>query len=494
MVRNYTIAVCLGILLGVILGANGTLPHWGWALYFVSGSLGVGLLLRKHYPKIWPGIWLIIGLIVGNSRLGVVSEIPVDDISHWLNQTVAIRGMIITDPEITTDTASFTVQIKMVDEASASGKLLVKTRRYPTYQYGNVLDLIGRVSAPSSEGESSYAKYLARFNIYARCDYPEISTAQEFAGQPVWRWLYGIKHYWLNLTNQVMPEPTAGLLSGLLLGVKAALPADLLNNFNATGLTHIIALSGFNISIISGAILGLFRWLPLPIRLSGAIIAIWWFVLLTGAAPSALRAAIMGMLILLTGLVGRLKDITVFVCLTAAAMVLANPKILLGDIGFQLSFLATIGIIYLSPILEQFWEKRWPVMKGLLSPTLAALIMVTPILMINFGRVSLIAPVTNVLVVPLIPFSMLLGFGALVGGIIQTDLGLVLGWIAWAPLKLIVVLVNYFSAFPFASINIKVAPGAWLILYYLVITSWIIIYYVKKKPNPPWDSRSIGFN
>ncbi len=493
MARVSTISFCLGILLGVMLGAYGALPHWGWVLYFICGSLVAGLLLRKHYSKIWWGVWLMIGLVIGNWRLGVVTKIPVDDVSNWLDQTVSIQGIIINDPEITADATSFTVQVEAVDEAIASGKLLVKTRRYPTYQYGNKLNLIGRVSLPSGETESSYSKYLARFNIYARCDFPEIALEQEFVGQPIWRWLYGIKHYWLNLATQVMPEPTSGLLSGLLLGIKAALPEELLNNFNATGLTHIIALSGFNISIVAGAILGLLRWLPLTVRLSGAIVVIWWFVLLTGAAPSALRAAIMGMLILLAGLVGRLADVTISLCLTVAAMVLANPKILLGDIGFQLSFLATIGIIYLSPIIEHIYQKHLPVMKGLLGPTLSALIMVTPILMVNFGRISLIAPLTNVLVVPLIPLAMVLGFAAMVGGMLQTDLGLVLGWLAWAPLKLIVILVNYFSAFPFASINIKVGFGIWFIVYYLAVGSWIILHYVKKKSNPPWvdsDSRS----
>ena len=485
MARTYTILASVGFLVGVAVGNWWVLPHFGAMLYFGVGLLTISLIFYKYRRWTMLVIWFLLFALLGNWRLGAAQIIPATDVSHYEGQIVTLQGVVIDDPQISIDGTKFSVQVKSLEETPiVSGKVLIKILHYPTYQYGNLISITGKLSLPSEDPADSYTKYLAKSGIYVICNYPEIQVVQDFVGNKVWRWLYSFKHYFLQTTNQVMPEPTAGLLAGLLLGISAALPKNLLDSFNATGLTHIIALSGFNISIVSGAILKLLRWLPLNFRLIIAIVAVWLFVLLTGAAPSAVRAALMGMLILLASLLGRLADISVSLCLTAIAMVAINPKILMGDIGFQLSFLATIGIIYLSPVLEG-WLHRWPrYLSGLLGATLSALILVTPILMINFGRISFIAPLTNVLVVPLVPLAMLLGFWAVIGGMIQIDLGLVLGWIAWAPLKLVAVLAEYFRNLPGASIEVAVSGGWWVVIYYLVIVVGLIIYYGRQKPAP----------
>jgi len=485
--RKYTIIGCLGILVGVGLGGWWTIPSDVLAIYFGLGLFTIGLLFHKQYRRSWLVVMFGLAVVLGNWRLGIANRIATTDISWYTNQVVSMQGVIINDPQVSVDAVKFTVQVENITDQlnqPVSGKILVKAQRDMDYQYGNLITLMGKVKTISVEEQNSYAKYLSRFGIYATCDYPLIQIKNDFVGSMIWRWLYKTKHYFLKTIGNVLPEPTSGLLAGLLLGVSSVLPKNLLDGFNTTGLTHIVALSGFNISIVAGAVLGLLRWLPFKIRLSVAITVIWLFVLLTGAAPSAIRAALMGMLILLASLFGRLTDITVSLCLTAMVMVLVNPKILLGDIGFQLSFLATIGIIYLSPILEKLWW-RWPnLFRSLMAPTMSALIFVTPIIAINFGRISLIAPFTNILVVPLIPPAMLLGFWAVIGGAIQADLGLVLGWIAWAPLKFIVAVADYFRNFPWASINVQISGGIWVVIYYAIISVFLIIYYVRETKAP----------
>jgi len=479
--RVYTILACLGLLVGVGLGGVWPVSSTWSAGYLWISILAITCCWYKYRFWVMPMGWCLIFIVLGSWRFNGAQMVPAMDVSHYAGQTLVIEGMIVDDPEVASGTTKFVLQVKSVDDQpSASGKVLVTLRKYPTYQYGNVVKITGKLSLPSEDSQTSYARYLSRYGIYAICSYPEVQIIKEFAGNWVWRRLYQVKHYFLQVTNQILPEPTAGLLSGLLLGISAVLPKNLLDGFNATGLTHIVALSGFNITIVAGAVVSLLRWLPLSIRLSVAVVVIWLFVLLTGGAPSAIRAALMGTLILLAGLVGRLADISISVCLTAAVMVLVNPKILGSDIGFQLSFLATLGIIYLNPVLQQVLY-RWPaLLRQFILPTISALVMVTPILAADFGRISLVAPLTNVLVVPLVPLAMLLGFWAVVGGIIQTDLGLVLGWIAWAPLRLIVVLTEYFRSFPWASINVKIAPGVWMVFYYLGIVILLVIYYVRQ--------------
>lgn len=461
------------------------LPNWGLALYCGVGLVAISLIFYKYRRWLGPVVWFLLLALVGNWRLGTAQVISATDISYYAGQVVTLQGIIMDDPQVSVDETKFNVRVKSLEGASSvSGKILVKAQHYPTYQYGNLISLTGQLSLPSANTTDSYVKYLAKSGVYVICSYPEITVVQDFAGNKIWRWLYQVKHYFLQTTNQIMPEPTAGLLAGLLLGISAALPKNLLESFNTTGLTHIIALSGFNISIVAGAILKLLGWLPLNFRLITAMVAVWLFVLLTGAAPSAVRAALMGMLILLASLLGRWADVAVSLCLTAVAMVAINPKILADDIGFQLSFLATVGIIYLSPVLEN-WLRRWPhYLGGLLSATLSALVLVTPILMINFGRISLVAPLTNILVVPLVPLAMLLGFWAVIGGMVQTDLGLVLGWLAWVPLKLVAVLAEYFRTLPGASLEITVSGGWWVAVYYLILIIGLIIYYGQKKSVP----------
>ena len=486
--RTATIIASLGFLLGVALGEVWC-PHFWWVtLYLLATTLLICLVIGRYYRWVWLVGWLGLWLLVGNWRFGAVQPISPTDVSHYTNQIVTLRGIVVDDPDISAANTQFTLQVQSVDGSDkVSGKVLVKTRRYPTYQYGNLLLVTGKLLSPAEDDSTGYSRYLSRFGIYATCDYPDVQIVKEFSGQPFWRWLYGIKHYFLRMTQQVVPEPSAGLLSGLLLGVSSALPKNLLDSFNATGLTHIIALSGFNITIVAGAVLSLLRWLPLSVRLSVAIVVVWLFVLLTGGAPSAVRAALMGTLILLAGLVGRLADISISVCLTAAAMVWLNPKILGSDVGFQLSFLAMLGIVYFNPVLQQVFYRWPPLLRQFLFPTLSALIMVTPILATNFGRVSLVAPLTNLLVVPLVPLAMLLGFWAVVGGMIQVDLGWLLGWIAWAPLRLVVVLAEYFRSFPWASINVSIKNSEWMIIYYLGIVSILIVYYVRQNKTtlPP---------
>lgn len=491
--RTCTIWLGVGFLAGVMIGEWWTIPSWQVGVYLIVTIICLGLFWIKYHQYMVLILWIGLFMLLGNWRFATVLSMSQTDISNYHGQSIVFTGKIIDDPQITLDATKFTAVVQSSEESDPiSGKVLVKTNRHTEYQYGNLINLVCKINSTNIRDISSYTKYLGRFNIYATCDYPQIDTIKEFAGNPVWRKLYQMKHYFLRITDQVMPEPTASLLAGLLLGVSATLPKQILEGFNVAGLTHIIALSGFNISIVAGAVVGLLRWLPWSVRLTVAIIAIWLFVLLTGAAPSAVRAGLMGMIILSAGLFGRLSDVSVSLILSAAVMVLVNPKILMSDIGFQLSFLATAGIIYFSPLLVSLNKTKMQWINNLVVPTLAALVMVTPIIAINFGRVSVLAPLTNVLVVPLVPLAMLLGFWAVVGGMIWPVLGSVLGWLAWLPLRAVVAVAEYMKKLPWASIDLELQAGWWLIVYYLGIIGILIWYYVSYSPRQFRFNRQSG--
>jgi len=247
--------------------------------------------------------------------------------------------------------------------------------------------------------------------------------------------------------EKILPEPQASFLAGLLFGLDKNIPKDLLEDFNKTGTRHIIALSGYNITIIASLIMGFLLWIGFWRKHAFyiAIIAIIFFVLLTGASASVSRAAIMGILVLISQQVGRLSNPRNLLALAAFLMIFKEPTALLNNIGLQLSFAATIGIIYLSPYLKKLPE--------ILATTLSAQIAVAPIILFYFRQISLISPLANLLVLPIIPITMLAGFLATVIGVLFPLIGIFLAWPAWLFLSYEIKIIGLLAKVPFAGLN-----------------------------------------
>jgi competence protein ComEC len=203
---------------------------------------------------------------------------------------------------------------------------------------------------------------------------------------------------------------------GILIGARKTLPLEIVNNFTATGVSHIVAVSGYNISIIILALEKMSWWIGRKPAFWTSLIIIIMFVIMTGASSSVIRAAVMGSLVLFSFASGRLYSITPSLFFAVIIMLLFNPKILFWDIGFQLSFLATCGIIYILPMLEQLTEKFGELfnLKSYFLTTCSAIIATTPLILFNFEKFSIVAPLVNVLVLPVVPPVMLFGFLSLV--------------------------------------------------------------------------------
>jgi len=261
----------------------------------------------------------------------------------------------------------------------------------------------------------------------------------------------------------------------LILGIKRNIPDYFNDALSKTGLTHIIALSGYNITIIL-IVLGnvLLGYLNRKQVFIVGMLFVLAFVVLTGAASSVVRAAIFSLMVIFGKTIGRQADFTNLILLAAVTMLLLNPFLLRSDVGFQLSFLAFAGIIYLSPVIKKIFEKEkykkipeW--IKNPLTETLSAQILVTPLILTIFGRVSFISPLANVLVLWIIPLSMGLAFAVGLAGIIFYPLGFVLAFLLWPCLEFIIQTVLILSKMPLASLELK--SGLWavgLILYLLI--------------------------
>ena len=245
--------------------------------------------------------------------------------------------------------------------------------------------------------------------------------------------------------SKAFPEPQASYLKGLLVGARSTLPRDLKYAFARTGTSHLIALSGYNVSIIAdnlNSLLGSF-WL--------SVLGIIFFILGTGASSSVVRAGIMGILALLARRYGHLFNAGRALLFAASVMIFVNPEILLADIGFQLSVLATAGLIVLSsPIARRLtWLPLKFGIRDVASATLAAEIFTLPLIFYYFGRFSIFAPLVNVLVLVTIPATMFLGFLAALAGYISLYLSIVAAWPAYLLLSYQLAIINFFASLRF---------------------------------------------
>jgi competence protein ComEC len=252
---------------------------------------------------------------------------------------------------------------------------------------------------------------------------------------------------------------------------------------NFTGTRHIAAVSGMNITIVSDLIFGFLLWLGLWRHQAFyfSTILIILYILMIGAPASAIRAGIMGLLLLTAQHFGRFSSASRSIVFAATLMLLQNPLILRYDIGFQLSFLATMGMIHLQEILSEKLKKIPDVfqLRNNLSSTLAAQIFVFPILIYNFGQISLISPLTNIFILPLIPIITILGFIFSFIGIFWQGLAQILSWPAWLGLTYILKIVDFSSKISWASLIFKNIHWIFLIISYLILG--IIVWRIKEN-------------
>lgn len=270
----------------------------------------------------------------------------------------------------------------------------------------------------------------------------------------------------------VLPEPHGSLLSGILLGNRVRLDKELISEFRLVGLSHIIAVSGYNLTILTANIRSLLKpYLPRSAVLAIAALVIVLFVLLSGAPASILRAAVMAGLVLVAEKIGRPAKSLNLLIIAASVLALFEPKIIF-DIGFQLSVIATYGLIRLTPQLTH-WLAKLPLPKALVSvlaETLAATIVTAPILIIYFERLSLGSPLVNLLVVPLVPLVMGLG---LIGGLALFALpaiGVLLTWLTWPILEWILRVTHYFASLAFVARDVH-----WPLGVGLAVTAGLIL-------------------
>ncbi len=389
-----------------------------------------------------------------------------------------------------------------------TGELRLTTGIETRYVYGQPLRLRGRLVTPPDFEDFSFREYLARKGVHSLMYGTRITPVDAPpAGSRLLTVVYALRARGERVLNQLLPEPYAALANGMLLGIEAGIPDDLYDQFNLTGTSHVIVISGSNVALISGVLLALFaRVLGRRRAVYPTLVGIALYALLVGGDAAVMRAALMGGLFVWAVALNRRSTALVSLAAACWAMTLVNP-LTLWDVGFQLSSAATAGLILFSPAITEGFRRFVPGFGGLLAGetppttpnaepsaafsnqalartrslarglledgllvTLAANVTTLPLVVFYFGRLSLVSLLTNLLISPVQPYIMLWGSGGVLAGVAGLRwLAQALLWIPWLSLVWTVAMVEWTAALPGASLAVaQYGLGALLLTYALI--------------------------
>ena len=455
-----------GVLLGLSLGLD---PEIAWLLAGASALAAIGMVLarRPALPALLAMV-LLLGMGRAESHAGPAAA------SDLLGREVEASGQIVDDPESTTRQVRFELKVTrivagddtwdveerwLVYAAPPAG--IVSGRTPPYFRYGDEVTVRGTPLQPQPVEGFDYAAHLAAQGITATLFAGESRVTGE--GGTWWRTaIYGARGRLAESLERSMPYPESALAIAVVLGKRESLPYGLVEKFRGTGAAHLLAISGLHVGVLLAAALAAAAWLLGRRRgtyLVVAGMAIWLYVLLAGASPSAMRAAVMGTVFLAALGIGRPSSVVPALALAAAVMTAVSPD-LIRQVSFQLSFAAVGGIALAHALLggrlgwgassTSGWGKRlagWAA--GLLMVSAAATLATWPLVAVNFGQVALLGSAVSLLAIPAMAPLIVLAMFSASTGLALAPLGELLGWAATAPAAWLIAVVSALPSWTF---------------------------------------------
>jgi len=487
---------------GIALAAQVQFEVRVW-LALAAGMLLFTLLLLRFVPL--PGVSFhpalagiyVAGLLLGAAR-GQAAQPSLDafDIASYNDRQydMLVTGWVSEMPDRRDRYTNLRLRVEAVDtgdgDLPAEGTILARVGGNEAYHYGQVLRMRGALLTPPENEDFSYRDYLAARGVLAYMPSAEATLLPGERGSPLAAGLYRLKEAALQRVHRLFPDPEASLLAGILLGVDTGLTRTLQNAFKDTGTAHIIAISGFNIAVIAGVFTSLFsRWLGA--RRGGllAMLAVGFYTLLVGAGPSVVRAALMALLGFIAVQVGRRNLGLNTLAFVALLMTAVNP-LLLWDVSFQLSFLATLGLIlYAEPLTllagrllsalgvsPEGLRLALPPISNFILLSIAAQVATFPIMAYHFKRISLIALIANPFILPAQPLIMMAGGLAVFLSLLVFPFGQWAAWLAWPFVEYTIRVVELFDRLPGGTLYMGNASpwlvGGFYLLLFGVTLAW----------------------
>ncbi len=499
----------LAFLSGILLAAIVSLPTETWLI--IAGIALILAITRPFWLRIsnrifgtrYSAIPLPIPVLILAAMLGAARyQISLPDLSEASlianfndnERKIVITGVIAAFPDIRDTHTNLRIEAEAIHPYGTTtqrkdihGTLQARIDQHSTLHYGDRITITGYLKTPPHHEDFSYRDYLARQGIYSYISSSKVSVLATDTGHPLLQAIYALKEKALNTVYQLWPDPEASLFSGILLGIETGIPEPVQEDFKNTGTSHVIAISGFNITIVAGLFASLFGRLLGPRKGAlAAVLGISIYTVLVGAEAAVVRAAIMGGLSLFARQVGRRQHGLNALTFTAAVMSLFNPHTP-WDIGFQLSFAATLGLVlYADPFARSFTrlmtlrfsKDRATKLAGPVGEyflfTIAAQITTLPIMAYHFRRISLIAFIANPVILPVQPPIMTLGGAAVILGMIWLPLGKFVAVLAWPFVLFTIRAVEFFGEFAGGYLPLGELSIFWVILFYGILLTWTL--------------------
>jgi len=437
----------IGFLSGIFIFEN---LGFNWSLLFIVFLCSIYFLFVNKNLR---AFLIITFFIFGCFRIYFVED--VNNADYLLGENIEFVGKIIKEPDKRENNTHY-----VIEDQNKNIDVRITMPRSPELFFNEQIKFVGILERPEkfkneNDIEFDYPKFLAKDGIGYVMFKPEILERQKLEGEYFYRFLIFIKTKFSNSLQRELKSPHSGLAAGILIGSKQALGKDLLEDFRRAGLIHLVVLSGYNVTIIADAVRNLLSALPIFYAKFLSIFFIICFAILTGASSTTVRASIMAIISVLAFGSSRKYEVNRALWVAAFLMVLHNPKILAGDPGFQLSFVATLGLIHLSPILSkriQFITNKFQI-REIISTTISTQIAVFPLIIRMTGELSVVAIFTNILVLPIMPITMLL---SALSGIFSffNPISKVISFLAYWLLTFTIFVAKYFSGLSFAVVKI----------------------------------------
>jgi len=482
---KYFLLFCIAFIFVIFLGSYFSISIW--ILFLEAGFFTSLVFLFRDNKKARMILLLAIFISLGFIRIesGKLSENKISEIESLNNQEALISGEISQAPEMKNGKQKLTLKnIENIESGNdINGKIIVYAEQYPEYVIGDKIRFKKKIKIPEDFDGFEYKNYLFSKGIYYIAYYPEIEIIERNDTEINFQ-IARFRIYANNIIKKIFPEPQAGIVSAMTLGVKSSISSETLESFNKTGTRHIIAISGLHMTIVS--VVFMYLLLAVGLRRSCAfyfaILGIAFFAALVGFPPSAVRAAVMGGLILFAVKVGRLNSAGNAVIFAGVLMLLYDPNLLRYDTGFQLSFAAVLGIIYIFPQLDKFFEKYKDFLniRTIFLITISAQIATLPIIINSFGNFSLLSVFVNVLILPFVPVVMLGGLLVMIIGFANLFVAQISSWPIWLVLSYQIEIIKIFAGFDLGYFSFE-KVGIWfMVIYYGVLVLWLNYFNIKK--------------
>ncbi|GAB4478750.1 MAG: hypothetical protein Kow0088_18910 [Anaerolineales bacterium] len=410
------------------------------------------------------------------------------------NRQVNLQGIVAAFPDERDTYTALVVDVKefaLIEkntienwkrEHTPAGKVLVRASSFVDWRYGDRVSIVGKLELPPEDEEFSYRAYLLRKEIFAYLPKAEVRLIQRREGNFIYQAIYTLRQQCLTALMNIFPEPQASLLAGILLGIESGIPNQVRQAFIDSGTMHIVAISGFNITLLTGLFMAILaralgRWRGAFL----SVILISSYTILVGANASVVRAAIMGVLTLFAAQIGRRQSGMNSLFFVAALMAIFDPHIL-WDVSFQLSFAATLGLVLYANALNEWAirqlahftraemaEKLGNLLGEWALYTLAAQVTTLPIMLYHFRRLSLVSLLVNPLILPVQPAVMVGGGIAMLLALIHPAIGQLCAYLVLPLVTYTIRMVEWSAALPYSSLRFSALPLFGVVICYLIL-------------------------